>query len=821
MRSSSRQNLIYSACAGFALLLGVTTLVGWSTGNVLLVRIRPDWTPMVVNTAIGFILSGAALLAAGSTQRLARRVASALALVVVLLAVEELIVIALDISPALSLPDLHRPLQPEYPHPGRMAPNTATCFLLYGAGLWLLTRFRSDVVLRWARGLAVAVTAIGLLGVIGYSLQLEYLYGWSGVVRMALQTGAGMVVLGVGLWVLAMGRGAREPALRNEVTDVYRIAVLLSILTALSAGIGGFAFLQGQFEAQVRDDMGNTARDRIAIFQQTIDYRSVRAGVAAEDSGLASALRAVDTHDAQRLAELRAWAARLSAHGFTFASVRTANVDLPLMGAPAASKFAVALRGSHPGQLLCSEGYVLRRTLVVQDADGIAGWMTTEQPLPALDELSRAANHVGESGEMGVCAPAGELMDCFPLRSRPLPSKLPLAIAGQRLPMAHAVAGESGSTVAFDYRRHRVLAYYGPIGDSSLGLVLKRDVAEIYAPIRAQFERMALFLATLVGISMLILRRNINPLLRALQESRARAIAAVESNLDAYFIVECVRDANGDALDLRYTLLNHRAERLLGRPRSEVIGQLMCELFPERRTDGMLKTYVDAIESGEPIVEERSAVAANGMVRWYHLQAVKLGDGLGVTVRDITTARHAAERIRHQAMHDSLTGLTNRAGYELALAAAIAEAESLGQSTALALIDVDGFKAINDTLGHDAGDYVLREIGLRLRDCVRPADTVARLGGDEFVIDLPNTSYPAGAAAVARKFIAGIAQPVIFGGQAIDISISVGMSTFPADGVEPVALLKCADAAMYRAKRAGRNGYALSGADCSPRGGVS
>ena len=805
--------------AAFLLVLGATTLIGWALGIPLIVRIRPEWTPMVVNTAIGFVFSGIGLLVAPLRGRWATRITRMLGALIALLAVEELCVLIFDIAPALSLPELHRPLQPGYPHPGRMAPNTALCFLLFGIGLFALTHARRDAIAIWVQRAAVAVLSIGLLGVIGYSLQLEYLYSWSGVVRMAVHTGVGMVVLGIGLWNLVRVRMGTLPISEGEeVAGVYRAATLLLLLVATSAGIGGFAFLQSQVEQQVHDDLIHMAADRIVLFDQVIQDRSGRANVASDDNDLARGLRALALapKDPVTLRALRAWASPLRANGFSSVSAEVDGRRWQLDGAPQKPTLTVQLHGRDPGLLLWEDGYVLRRALPVRDAAGVAGTLTTEQPLQALNATGAATNRLGETGEMGVCGANGASMNCFPLRSRPNPYNVARVVAGQPLPMDYALRGNTGSVIAFDYRQHRVLAAYGPIGATGLGLVVKRDIAEIYAPIRRQFQRIVLYLAALLLFGLWVMRRRLQPLLRALEESRAQARtnsarfeAAVESNLDAFFILECMRDSTAAVHDLRYVLLNARAERTLGRPRAEVIGHGMCELFPERRTDGMLATYLRAIETGESIVEERSAVAHNGQTHWYSLQAVKLGDGLGVTVRDITRGKHAAEQIRHQALHDPLTGLANRAGFELALAAAIAEAQQHNHVAAVVLLDLDDFKPINDSLGHAAGDKVLQEMATRLRDCMRPSDSVARLGGDEFVLVLPNISYPDGAEVVARKLIAQIARPMQVDGQAVAVTASIGISACPNDGLDAAHLLKCADTAMYRSKRAERNTYAI------------
>ena len=819
MSFSNSHVLTTRLCAAFALALGAVTLLGWALGKPQLVQIRSDWTPMVVNTAVGFVLSGMGLLAASLRGRWSTRIATLLGVLVVLLAVEELCVLIFDLSPAFSLPELHRPLQPSYPHPGRMAPNSALCFLLIGAGLVAQVHSQQESISNWVQKAAVAVIAIGLLGVIGYSLQLEYLYSWTGVVRMAVLTGVGMVVLGSGLWNLAqMYAGVSPISDGKEVAAVYRAATLLLLVASASAGIGGFAFLQSQVEQQMQDDLMHMTTDRILMFDQVIEDRSGRANVASKDGNLAGPLRALALapQDPAALRTLRALAGSWRADGFSSVSVEAAGQQWQLDGEPAKPVLTLALHGTYPGWLLWQDGYVLRRTLPVRDTAGIVGTLSTEQPLRPLNAVAIATNQLGETGEMTVCGADAITMHCFPLRSRATPFNSPRIMAGQPLPMDYALRGKSGAIVALDFRQHRVLAAYGPIGDTGLGLVVKRDVAEIYTPIREQFQRIVLFLSSLLLFGLWLMRQRLRPLLRTLEDSRAQARAssarfeaAVESNLDSFFILERMRNPAGESHDLRYVLLNARAERTLGRPRAEVIGRGMCELFPERRADGMLAKYLHAIDTGEPIVEERSAVAANGQIRWYHLQAVKLGDGLGVTVRDITTARRTAEQSRHQALHDPLTDLANRAGFDAALTKAIAESREGNHVTALALLDLDDFKRINDSLGHAAGDQVLQQVSTRLRNCIRPSDTVARLGGDEFVLVLPNIHYPAGAEIVARKLIAQIAQPMHVDGQTLAVTVSLGMSAFPQDGQDAEALLKSADHAMYRAKRAGRNGYAL------------
>ena len=809
-------NLSPKACASFALVLGLTTLAGWALHMPALVRLQPGWTPMVVNTGIGFVLGGLGLLAGQGDGRRSSIISAALGFLVALLAVEELVVILFDLSPALSLPALHGPLQPDYPRPGRMAPNTALGFLLFGSGLIALARAPAKWAIGWARAAAVAVATIGLFGALGYALQLEYLYEWSGVVRMAAQTGLGMIALGIGLGSdVRIQHAAVITEGDQEVAAVFRTSALLLLVVASSAGIAGFAFLQDQMQRQQQDALLQITQDRIALFELAIADRSTRADVSSSNFSLVD-MRAFAAHaEPARLDALRGWAEMLRSNGFTYVAVEANGQHVALSGHATHPEIVVPIAGVSRGQLSWDHGFVLRRLFPVGDGLGGTTTLVTEQSLDALTQAIVATNRWGETAEMAVCGGDATSLHCFPLRSRPKPFTVPRVVAGQHLPMDHALRGMTGTIVALDYRQHRVLAGYGPIGDTGLGLVVKRDLAEIYSPIRHRSQHIVLFLMLLVGGGLWVMRRRLAPLLATLENSRgqaraglARIEAAMESNLDAFFVLECMRDDHGAIQDLRYTMLNSAGEHMLGRARDEILGHGMCSLIPVLRTDGLLAACIGVATTGAPaILERRSVLHGNN---WHHMQLVKLGDGVGLTVRDITSAHQAAELIRHQAQHDPLTGVVNRAGFAAILGGALAEARESGELVAIGLLDLDRFKEINDRLGHAAGDQLLVQTAARLRTCMRPDDAIARLGGDEFVLMLRNINYPDGVEVIAKKLVAQIAQPALLDGQAVEVTISLGISVYPADGTTSDELLRAADHAMYEAKRGGRNRYALS-----------
>jgi diguanylate cyclase (GGDEF)-like protein len=167
----------------------------------------------------------------------------------------------------------------------------------------------------------------------------------------------------------------------------------------------------------------------------------------------------------------------------------------------------------------------------------------------------------------------------------------------------------------------------------------------------------------------------------------------------------------------------------------------------------------------------------------------------------------AAERAEYLAYYDSLTALPNRGMFSKLLSQAISLARRGKTELAVLFVDLDRFKNINDTLGHDAGDLLLQEVGKRLQTCLRESDTVSRLGGDEFVVLLPALRVAADAEVVARKILTAIGESFVALGQEFRVTASVGISTYPKDGDNEQSLMKNADIAMYKAKEDGKNNF--------------
>jgi len=166
-----------------------------------------------------------------------------------------------------------------------------------------------------------------------------------------------------------------------------------------------------------------------------------------------------------------------------------------------------------------------------------------------------------------------------------------------------------------------------------------------------------------------------------------------------------------------------------------------------------------------------------------------------------------AQRVEYLAYHDALTGLPNRTMFSKLLSQSISEARRYDRQLAVSFLDLDRFKRINDTLGHEAGDQLLQEVATRLEECVRDSDTVARLGGDEFVVLLPELADGKYAATVAQKILTAVAKPFTLIGQEFRVTTSIGISVYPQDGLDEQTLTKNADIAMYQAKTEGKNNF--------------
>jgi diguanylate cyclase (GGDEF)-like protein/PAS domain S-box-containing protein len=308
---------------------------------------------------------------------------------------------------------------------------------------------------------------------------------------------------------------------------------------------------------------------------------------------------------------------------------------------------------------------------------------------------------------------------------------------------------------------------------------------------------------------------------RELHESRSRYGALVEQIPAIVYV-----DVADERMSTKY--VSPQLEQLLGYTTREYIEDpdlWKKMLHPDDRLDAV-DAYLRGRASGRPFVFEYRLVARDGRELWFRDSAIVITDDDGRphliqgVMLDITERKAAEAQIAYLAYHDKLTGLANRAMFDELLALALARSRRADQGVAVLSVDLDDFKLINDSLGHEAGDDLIRALADRVGEATRDTDLVARPGGDEFLIllaDLDRTPpMPGGqdgatisAEAVAVRIQQAMQEPFEVAGTELYLSASVGISVFPNDAEDPATLLKNADTAMFRSKKAGPGGYVV------------
>lgn len=262
-------------------------------------------------------------------------------------------------------------------------------------------------------------------------------------------------------------------------------------------------------------------------------------------------------------------------------------------------------------------------------------------------------------------------------------------------------------------------------------------------------------------------------------------------------------------------VVNNALCEMMCRTRDEIIDNPEAEPIPDDQREVFWGVDDQVFATGQPSENEEVVTDGTGSLRVVvtRKQLIHLPTTQGeqpfiiAVISDVTKFREAEARAQYLAEHDALTGLANRIQLSDRLDTATESARGTDGKVALLLLDLDGFKAINDHHGHLAGDELLRVIAQRLAGLVRSIDTVARHGGDEFCIVQAAVQQPAAAFGLAERIISSISLPVALGPKRMAVSASIGIAFFPDDGATPKQLLECADTALYAVKRGGRRGY--------------
>lgn len=811
--------------AGVLIALGLCVMTGWWLRVPWMVEIIPESVGVGFNTGLAFAILGVALaLPRGHVW--GSRAHSLIGAVLVVLGGLVLIEQLAHRSLGLDEVELHRWLHDGNLQPGRIAPNT--CLALMAAGITLLLPGQSGWQNLGRRGALLVLSLFGVSGLLGYWLHLSSLYGWYSFNRMAFPTAVALLVAAAGL--IASEAWTDTPVAARRSWDGADGRIALVTATVLATGILGSGFivfvaLQNSYQRTLKRHLSLTVARRITLFEAAFNQSRINLLAITARPGLLRRMKKLDErpHDQKAQAFVRSVAQGFLGLGFDAVSIRDRHgVRLFHAGTFQSPQSPHMKLAQFPGEtLMWNQAYFIssRSTLTFRGTP--VGVLHAEQPLPEIVASTAVADAFGAQGLL-LCGAQGSRIACFPeLGHRHLLVVGHYSSDGQEFPISRALAGYTGITPRIlDYRNHPVIAAYGPIPGSGLAIVLKSPLGTFYAPIRERLDELLPLMLGLLGLGLAVTRAQVRPLVRQLLESERMAQRARTDTEAQERRVRAVLDNVGDGIividaDGIIQSVNPAGAAMFGHDAQALVGQDLVCLMPERYRRLHAAGIARHVHTGVSRIIGKGAVELEGlrgdgttMAIELVISAVAVGgqESFVGIVRDITDRKHAEAVLVHQAHHDPLTGLPNRALFLDRLQQALLRAARTESGLALAYIDVDHFKEINDTLGHGAGDLLLRDLSSRLGQSVRASDTVARLGGDEFIVLLERVATPTDARCIANKLLAGVRPPFWLDGRPMSVTISIGLAHCVGEQYTPERLIRAADEALYRAKHMGRDG---------------
>jgi diguanylate cyclase (GGDEF)-like protein/PAS domain S-box-containing protein len=823
LRFASR-HLAESVICCAIILLGLTVTSGWLLHVPAMVEIKSGLVPMVFNTGLCFLIAGLIMLTIRKTGRPVAMGRSLFGGFLVLLCSTTLLEIWLDRDLGIDLGLLHAWHDYGNTKPGRMAPNTAIGFILIGMAIMLSNRVRS----RWQAltliGLTFSILTVGLTGLVGYYLAPDLLFGWAKSARMAVHTASGMILCGIALWLHWCGSKWYVAAhfIRQDEKIRFLGAAILIIVT-ITAGLGGFVLQQRSLQSILESELTSTRNERLSLFQTAVAEVEGDASTAIRLLGFdkisQSILNGTASTETKKKFELQG--AQLIDHGFRGALLED-HLGRPvrMFGRLHQSPELIAKANtSDLAELVWDMGLVLRIKLPLYQNNGKKGMLIIDKQVPSLRQTLFDNSIIGQSGEVAICSTIGHYLHCFPGVRHSTPFLIPLrSKTGKPLPMEIALAGNKGIIHAIDYRNQNVIAAYAPLGPN-LGIVVKQDTAELYGVIRKALSYGLPLIAMLSLLGAMLLYLQLKPLTSRLIQSEKNAsdkeqelrtiMHAVSDGLLTLDSNGQIKSANPAAYNLfRYaphTLVNQRISALLTADMQKAHSYEMAQLMEDRPHFLIDKPNLEMIgltKNGSefPIEITVTQVEISNQILYV------------LAVRDITQRKEVQNQLAALAHYDFLTGLPNRSLFMDRLSTAKLRLKRNNTSIALMFLDLDGFKKINDTLGHQSGDELLVQFARRIKSAVRATDTVGRLSGDEFTVLLEGLDSEENANQVAQKIIHAMQIPFEIKSQKIRVTTSLGMVIHHhhSENLDVKELLNRADKAMYVAKNTGKNSISIA-----------
>ncbi|MEW6683531.1 MAG: CHASE domain-containing protein [Nitrospirota bacterium] len=849
-----QQTFLLGAGASCA-ILGLIVMVGWHTQNLTLIQIRSGFFAMQYNTALAVLSGGVGLVGLALDRR---RVVVASASWPIAIGVLTLAQYGWGINLGIDQLFHRSDINLGTLYPGRMGANAALCVFFLGCALALLGR-RAPF-----RGRPMLVGALGLL-TLGIALSVGLLYAtmmavgvrWGASTAMAPHTALSLSILGAATMVAAWRDHLTGTPDGARSLHAGRIAWIVLVLSVAATGLAWSVAADGVTDrARARFDE-TVHQAHAAIINRMENYEQILIG----GRGLFAASRSVDRES------WRAYVKSLDIER-RHPGIQAVGVAQHVHRKNKSSYLAGVRRNGFPAYQITPPGereeYVVA-TYIEPFADrnlrafGYDGFSE-----PVRREAIERARDTGEA------AMSGRVRLVQESEADAQPGFL-LYVPIYRHGMPHATFEERRAALwGFSYGAFRMNDLMsGVLGRTARdirvevfdGTMAARDRL-LYGdeldgdplPYRPTFQQTitseisgrpwTFVFSTwpsfddavyhhepmIVLIGGLVVSLLLFGITWSLTTTRERALALAEQMTDALRKAQAhfraVTDHAHDAIVSadgrgRIVVWNKSAGNIFGYSESEILGQPLSVLTSERAWQaqeealtrvassggsGLTGETVELMgrrkDGGEFPLELSLSTWTQGEQRFY----------TGI-MRDITERKRTEERLDYLATHDALTGLPNRTLFADRLEQALARSAWNKRLVAVMFLDLDRFKTINDTLGHDAGDRLLKTVAARLATSVRDGDTVARQGGDEFTIILIDMAQIDDVALVAQKILNAMVQPLDLNGHQMLVTFSIGIACYPVDGTDAQTLLKHADSALYQAKARGRNNYQLYSPD--------
>jgi len=637
-------------------LLGATLATRWVFQVDAIVHLIPGAEHSGIVTPLLFVVAGCCFFNASHPPKpgawLARFAAVCIAALMVLPLAYLFegvtgIALGIDFTRAGAVPT------PGNPYPGRLSPNACVAFFLTGAAFWLHGRRPTRVGQVIFLLLVLAISTIGLGGLVGYFVGLETLYRVASFNRMLPATAFGFSIVGAGLWMLHEASEAFDAKAAPEIERrIKRRSIAVITLVALAGGAAGFAVMRDTFEQSVSQDMLLTATTNATSLAHTIEVSLWFPRTVATRPDAHRALDklgktpddAVAKDILQKLADSFMTADLMGVEIYAANGARAAQAGSM---APAQALIIQHLAHTGSGQvthLAWKDGYLLVTEADVRAGRRTVGRVLAVQRMPLFDRLLADIRAASDTSDVAICGRDNDKAICAPNRLRPAGFETPMFDAAGKpgLPVTRALLGERGVQFLRDRRGVHVVSAFTPIKDLGLGLAVKTDLDTLYAPLRSRLNLLALALAGIVALAIYAQHSQVRPVLKQLVASEQMVKAILDDQSELVSLVQP---------DGELAYVNPAYARHFALTPAQMVGKNLFDYVEPTDHAIVRQVIADVLATGKTATGESRIVAANGTERWIEWTDSLQRDASGKPMlhsvgRDVTERNHAGRALR-------------------------------------------------------------------------------------------------------------------------------------------------------------------------------